>query len=192
MKKAVFCFFIIYAFLSMQNVWASGAAMKAKRRPRQMNVHQRVNVTQQQTVQPGEPMMMGPAVPQKARQPVADAQVKQIVDISQVWSALEKSSQAWTLMIDQEAKMATVNRFIDLFHKNGVSIKKSSEVYVVLIDSMAQDNPQMLKRPFDQILQVAAIIEYDFNNGQDKDMMALKVLGSSDAVQANKKRLGIK
>ena len=45
-------------------------------------------------------------------------------------------------------------------------------------------------RPFDQVLQFVAIIEYDFNNGQDKDEMAQKLLGEEGYLR-NKRRLNL-
>ena len=45
----------------------------------------------------------------------------------------------------------------------------------------------MLDRPFGELLQIAAIVDYDFDNGMDKDELARKVLGEA-GFEANKKR----
>jgi len=58
-----------------------------------------------------------------------------------------------------------------------------------MIDKMSQDNPELLNNPLKDILKIAAIIEYDFNNGTNKDLMAKKVLGEA-AYKKNKNRLG--
>ena len=42
--------------------------------------------------------------------------------------------------------------------------------------------------PFEQLLQTVAVVEYDFDNGQDKDAMAKKVLGEQGYLK-NKQRL---
>ena len=60
-----------------------------------------------------------------------------------------------------------------------------------MIDGMALENPEMLAQPFVNILQVVAVLEYDFDNGENKDAMALKVLGSKEAVMKNRERLGL-
>ncbi|MBP7162845.1 MAG: hypothetical protein KBB26_04860, partial [Candidatus Omnitrophica bacterium] len=63
--------------------------------------------------------------------------------------------------------------------------------YVGLIDSMSRESPDMLTQPFDRVLQIVAIDEYDYENGQDKDMLAYQILGSKEAVIQNRQRLGL-
>ena len=109
------------------------------------------------------------------------------VDISDVWKKLDVDSRAWSLLIDNQAKVATVADFIDRFAKIGVKITKSPMEYVQIIDQMALQNPSLLKNPFKDLLQLAAIMEYDFDNGTDKDLLARKFLGSQ-LYEANKKR----
>ena len=101
------------------------------------------------------------------------------------------NSRAWTLMVDAEAKEAVVAYFLKDFRKKGIVVKKPAWYYVNLIDTMAQESPEMLLQPFDRVLQVVAIIEYDFENGQDKDMLAYQILGSKQAVIQNRQRLGL-
>ena len=56
------------------------------------------------------------------------------------------------------------------------------------IREMADGNGAMLKNPFKDILRLVAIMEYDFDNGQDKDEMARRILGEK-VYQENKKRI---
>ncbi|MDE2028915.1 MAG: hypothetical protein KGJ11_10295, partial [Candidatus Omnitrophica bacterium] len=56
-----------------------------------------------------------------------------------------------------------------------------------LIDELARQNPQMLERPFGELIQILAIMDYDFDNGMDKDALAKAVLGPQGYEQ-NKKR----
>jgi hypothetical protein len=116
--------------------------------------------------------------------------VEDVVDLKDIVASLDRSGQAWTLMIDVEAKAMVVQYYIQRFRQQGVMIVKDPAYYVVLIDGMAQANPQTMEQPFANIFQVVAVIEYDFDNGQDKDALALRVLGSAQAVRANKERLG--
>jgi len=53
---------------------------------------------------------------------------------------------------------------------------------------MLQQNPQMLERPFGELLQILAIIDYDFDNGMDKESLAKQVLGEAGYAE-NKKRI---
>lgn len=115
--------------------------------------------------------------------------VEEVVDMAVLWEDLKISSEAWPLIIDMRAKEIVVAKFIEDYHMAGVMIKKNPYHYAQLIDSMSFENPDMLKNPFDRLLQIVAIIEYDFENGSDPDLMARQVLGDQ-GYQQNKKRLG--
>ena len=117
--------------------------------------------------------------------------VAEVVDLPQMMAALDRSGRAWSLMMDQEAKELVVWKYILRLREQGVLIHKLPDYYSVLIDSMSREAPGMLDQPFEQVLQVLAVMEYDLDNGQDKDAMALKVLGSREAVLQNRARLGI-
>ena len=118
-------------------------------------------------------------------------QVKDVVDINDLIASFETSSQAWPLIIDQEAKSVVISAYIDQYRKQGIGINKSSVYYAELIDAMTQQSADMLNQPLKQVLKILAILEYDFNNGQNKDDLALKILGNQQAVMQNKKRLGL-
>lgn len=115
--------------------------------------------------------------------------VKDVVDLAEVWKKLDKKSTVWTLLIDQKDKVLTVSEYIDRYQKQGVKINQPPLHYVDMIDQMIQQNPGMLQRPFSELLQIAAIVDYDFDNGMDKDDLARKILGE-DAFDANKRRFG--
>ncbi|MBP9853855.1 MAG: hypothetical protein KBD53_03180 [Candidatus Omnitrophica bacterium] len=115
--------------------------------------------------------------------------VEDVVEMADLWEDLKISSEAWPLVIDMEAKGIIVGKFIEDYRAQGVRIKKDPQHYAELIDSMSFDNPEVLKNPFDKLLQIVAIVEYDFNNGVDPDRMARQVLGEQ-GYQQNKQRLG--
>ena len=58
-----------------------------------------------------------------------------------------------------------------------------------MIDDMAIQNPSLLTRPFKDILQMVAIMEYDYDMGVNPDVLAKKALGEQFYL-ANKRRLG--
>jgi hypothetical protein len=128
---------------------------------------------------------------ESAREERAQAEVKDEVDAGQLLASFEVSSEAWPLIIDEEAKDMVVSAYIDQYRTQGTVINKSSTYYTSLINAVSQQSPDMLNQPLRQVLKILAIVEYDFNNGQDKDALALKVLGSQQAVMQNKKRLGL-
>jgi hypothetical protein len=80
-----------------------------------------------------------------------------------------------------------VSEYIDRFHQQGVKINEPPLHYVQMIDQVVEQNPQMLQRPFGELVQMMAIVDYDFDNGMNKDDLARKVLGEA-GYEANKQR----
>lgn len=122
-----------------------------------------------------------------AESPAAPSE-ETVVAIEDLWSALDQGSLAWQKIVDADIKRLTVAEYMDRFRKLGIKISRSPGEYVETIDSMASQNPGFLQAPFMSVLSYAAIVEYDFDNGGNKDEMARKVLGEENFL-ANKKRL---
>lgn len=116
--------------------------------------------------------------------------VDDVVTIEQIWEELEISSEVWPLMLDDQPKAMTVSRYVDWYAQQGINIRKPPLYYVRIIDSMSQQNPEMLNSPFKDLLKIVAILDYDFDNGQDNDAMALRILGE-EGYWKNKERLGL-
>jgi len=117
----------------------------------------------------------------------ASADSQDEVDLSEVWKKLDKKSTVWMALADDQSKLLTVSEYISRFQKEGVKISAPASHYVQMIEQVAGQNPQMLDRPFGELLQVLAIIDYDFDNGMDKDALAKQVLGEAGYEQ-NKQR----
>lgn len=169
-----------------QRVTAQQAAVQSatgQRITRQINVHGQIS-----------PQVPADAIAAGLMQQEAEkaAQVQEVVTLDQLLRSLDNSSEAWPLMIDEEAKWAVVNQYIARYRQEGVVIRKPATYYSGMIDSMSAQAPEMLAKPFSRILETVAVIEYDFDNGHNKDVMARQILGSDQAVAANKKRLGIR
>lgn len=124
------------------------------------------------------------------RSPVDESEIQEIVDIDQIWQALKESSKVWPLIIDWEVKELIVEHYKNYYRNKGVALNKPSSHYVQLMDLMTQEDAGMLEHPFADILRLLAIMEYDFNNGEDKDALARKVLGEKSFAE-NKRRLGL-
>jgi len=123
--------------------------------------------------------------------PIDDAEPQDTkpVDISSLIDSLYTSGKAWPTISNQQAKTAIVAHFINEYKKRGITISKPPEYYVSVIDNITSRNARLLSGPFNNVLEVVTIIEYDFDNGQDKDLMVKKVLGEEGYIR-NKKRLG--
>ncbi len=111
-------------------------------------------------------------------------------EINALAEELNVSSEKWS-GLDTAAKTAVTAKFIDMYAQKGIKISKPPAQYAAMFDSMTAQNPQMLSSPFSRALEVLAVIEYDLDNGQDKDAMARKVLGGEKAYLNNRKRLGL-
>jgi len=113
--------------------------------------------------------------------------VKDVVDMTEVWKKLDKNSKVWNLLIDDQAKLLTVSEYINRFENQGVKIAAPPSQYMQMIDQLSKQNPPMLERPFGELIQILAIMNYDFDNGMDKDELARKLLGE-EGYEQNKKR----
>ncbi len=106
----------------------------------------------------------------------------------EVWRQLTTSSEVWYQIQNPQSRTTIVAEYIKKYQQKGVVINKTAEHYAVLIDDMAQGNPDLLTNSFDKVLEIVAIMEYDFDIGQNKDAMALQLLGKKGYL-INKQRL---
>ncbi|MBF0569247.1 MAG: hypothetical protein HQL18_00525 [Candidatus Omnitrophica bacterium] len=113
-----------------------------------------------------------------------------VVEIQDLWSSLDRSSQAWGQIIDDETKILTVAEYIDRFRKLGIKIKRSPGEYAKLMDALGRNDPGFLDQPFLNALSSAAIMEYDFDNGKNKDELAKQLLGEKNFASNRKRVLG--
>lgn len=198
--KKIFPFFCVFIFIAS---WAQASAVvqakrQAQQRAQQQAMMQQMMVQRQLQQQALQQMMIQQQILKQAIQNPSATSVTlnntssqtQTVDIESLWQALQTSSQIWTQIIDLAPKVMIVDRFIQLFRNQGVIISKSAIYYVSRIDEMIAQNPSLLSGPFKDILMIAAISDYDFDNGQNKDALALQVLGQAAYLQ-NKIRLGL-
>ena len=188
---SLWCMLVIYLTLVQGRALAGGVAARDNQQGQQMMQQQMMQeqMRQEQMVQQHRALREEQA---KTRALSADQLgVQSEADFDDVIQDLLNTSRAWTLMVDADAKEAVVAYFLKDFRGKGIAVKKPAWYYVSLIDSMAQGSPEMLDQPLDRVLQVVAIIEYDFENGQDKDLLAYQILGSKQAVIQNRQRLGL-
>jgi hypothetical protein len=114
-----------------------------------------------------------------------------VVDIQDLWKALDVSSEAWAQIVDREIKVLTVSEYIDRFRKMKIKISRPPGYYVGLIDALGEQMTGFLSAPFTNVLSYAAIVEYDFDNGTNKDELARQILGSGQFESNRKRVLGL-
>jgi len=184
----IFLLSLIFFSSGAMNVFAGGAAAgRGQMQQRQQQELMMQRAMQQRIMQ--QKMAAQQAAMAQQRMAVSPEEVKDIATLEDVIRSLEDSSRAWTLIIDRDAKAMVIQQYVLRYSQEGVRIKKDPASYADLIDGMVVQTPTMLQKPFAELLKMVSIIEYDFDNGQSKDELAHKVLGSYEAVQANKKRL---
>lgn len=190
MKKTILTLILIIATAKM--AWAGAAQAVQQQRKMQEAAMQQAIVQQQieqQAIAQQQIAIQQHIAIQTQPRPSPTGE-EYVVSMKDVLKSLETSSKAWTLMIDRDPKIFVIMQYMDYFKENRVKIKKSADYYVDLIDAMAAQDPAMLKNPFKNVFQLVAILEYDFDNGQDKDKMVINLLGRDGFLQ-NKKRLGL-
>jgi len=108
----------------------------------------------------------------------------------QLSEILSENSLVWLQIIDQPVKERVVRQYIDWYRKRNIRIQRTPRKYATLIDEVSQNNITLLQQPFERVLKIIAIMEYDFNNGQDKDALA-RQLFDTQGYYDNKKRIGL-
>jgi len=193
-KSLVFVFLFLFLFES--NLFAVGDPRmlenaKNQKRARSQGLGQPgVSVKKPGSIQKLQHMDINELLSEPAAGKQEDTLTQTQVDITRLINSFKVASLKWTEVLDQRTKEKIVSFFIAEFKKNNIIIKKDSSHYVGIIDNMSRQNPDLLNNSFDKILQIVSIIEYDFDNGQDKDLMAQKILGTQGYIR-NKERLGL-
>ena len=112
------------------------------------------------------------------------------IDGDQLSAALSQTSLIWLDIIDVEVKEWIVSRYIQWYREQAITIGKPPMHYVTLIEGIAREDRDFLQQPFDRVLKLVAIMEYDFDTGENKDTLARQVLGEQN-YRRNRQRLGL-
>lgn len=176
--KSIYLVLFLMVFFPV-DVFSSGA-IQAREQMKQKIIQQRQAAMSQQNEAQGG--LVSAESSQKRNQ------YDEIVSLQDIWREMEISSEIWMEMIDRQPKIETVKKYVDYFQGKQILIRKDPAHYVGMIDLMSNQSPEMLKQPFWVILRMVAIMEYDFDNGVDPDVLARKALGKS-LYEKNKMRL---
>jgi len=198
-KILIAIFFFIQT--TSQICYASAVVQKQQEKKRQIMLQQQAimqRTMQQKTHELEQKQQEEQIAPQQSLSPTpAPAhtpevfETEEITEVTpdQLLNSLKKSSTIWYQIVDFETKIQIVAYFIEEYKKKGTEIRKPPQYYVMMIDNMSLQNRGLLNNSFDRVLQFVAIMEYDFDNGQNPDALARKLLGEQ-AYQENRKRLG--
>ena len=125
--------------------------------------------------------------PQTPGQGTASGELSFDGSVAQLCDLLDRSSELWERVNDKQYKSQVVTRYIERYKQQGIVLRKPAESYVRLIDDMLATDRKLLQRPFAEVLKRAAVVEYDFGNGENPDAMVRKLFGEK-FFQQNKKR----
>ncbi|MFH1360485.1 MAG: hypothetical protein ABIJ41_05545 [Candidatus Omnitrophota bacterium] len=110
------------------------------------------------------------------RVPTDDEPVTE-ADAIDVLLALEKNGAVWYQIIDPESKVFIINQFIKANQEQGIVMRKSAGEYVEMVDAMSVQSPEIFSYPFNDLLTILAVMEYDYDNGHNADEVARAFLG---------------
>jgi len=104
-----------------------------------------------------------------------------------------KCSSVWVWMhINREDKIKLIDSMKQMFEeKDNVIIKQSSEYYVDELDALIASGPEFQSYKLKIIFTTIAVMDYDFDEGIDKDETARKWLGPA-YLEIIKGMMGIK
>ena len=106
----------------------------------------------------------------------------------EIMNELSRDMSRWP-QLSAEQKQTAVSAVMQLFRQQGQgNISMSPEFYVRQIDQTLAANPDSRNLALDRLLFILAVMSYDFDNGQDRDELARRVLGE-EVYTANKARL---
>ena len=109
------------------------------------------------------------------------------MDFDALWEELAVSSEIWMRLVDREIKGLIVQTYIDWYLEQGIAIKNPVVDYMLLLDNMALHNADLFEQSFQNVLMFVAVMEYDFDNGENKDQLAQRILGRQ-LYEENRKR----
>ncbi len=99
---------------------------------------------------------------------------------------LMKSPANWN-RLDEKLKLKAVDGFLNLLkNRERAKITKPAAFYVTRVDSMLAQSPTMPQN-LPTILKIVSVMEYDFDTGKDKEVLAKEILGPK-LYEANRAR----
>lgn len=102
-------------------------------------------------------------------------------------SQLSENLKTWGTLHPDDQRLAVAAVMQLLGQQGRGKITQPPAYYADRINQTLMANKEVLDMPLDRVLVIMAVMDYDFDNGQDKDKLAQEVLGPS-MYAANKAR----
>lgn len=94
-----------------------------------------------------------------------------------ILNAFSKNMAPWLQISDQE-RLLVVAAVIEMFRsQNDAVISNPAPYYVQRINQTLAQNATTRDMSIDRLIMILAVMDYDFDNGQDKDELAKQILG---------------
>ncbi len=100
---------------------------------------------------------------------------------------LSQSLQNWQSLHPDDQRLAVAAIMQLLAQQKRGTMTLPPAYYADRINQTMQVNQEVMTMPLDRVLVIMAVMDYDFDNGQDKELLAQEVLGPS-MYAANKAR----
>ena len=131
---------------------------------------------------------MGPSQHNPAAMTVKGAAQQNPAQMAAILNALSKNMAPWLQINDQERILA-VAAVMEMFKtQSNTIIKNPAPYYVQRINQTLGQNAATREMPLDRLLMIMAVMEFDFDNGQDKEQLAKEVLGEKMFMEIMKAR----
>jgi len=90
---------------------------------------------------------------------------------------LSQNMSLWNRMSPDEKKQS-VDAVVAVYkNRDNIAILNSADFYVTKINETLVNNASVANLDIMTMLRILAVMEYDYYNGQNKDELALKILG---------------
>ena len=110
------------------------------------------------------------------------------VAFPEMMTQLSQSMNLWERLSAGEKKQA-VEAVIGLYkNRDNVAILNPGEFYVGKIDETLRGNPSVANMDIMTMMRILPIMEYDFYNGENKDVLAKKTLGEKGFAENQTRR----
>ena len=95
------------------------------------------------------------------------------------WDTLEYQSPLNWSKLDSEKKLELVKGLIGRLKENNIILRKDPRFYAAQIDANQKQNPRLFNRPVGIQLNIIAIQNGDYDNGQDSLELIREVFGDT-------------
>ena len=108
-------------------------------------------------------------------------------EYNEMMSQLSENLSTWRELHPDDQRLA-VTAIIQLLDQQGAGkISNPPAYYAERINQASVESPEVLEMSLDRVVIIFAVMDYDFETGQDKEELAMEVLGPS-MYAANKAR----